>query len=61
MGLRYSTVTGVAIWDDVNPEATRFSIFVSGLSNGWSLAEIPPENKQVVRRKIFCIFRQNFR
>lgn len=45
------TVTGVAIWCDVNPESNRFSIFVSGLSNGWSLAEIPPDNKQVVRRK----------
>jgi hypothetical protein len=45
------TITGVAIWDDVNPDANRFSIFVSGLSNGWSVAEIPPNNKQVVRRK----------
>src|SRR5439155_7237643 len=45
------TVTGVAIWDDVNPDANRYSIFVSGLSNGWSLAEVPPDNKQVVRRK----------
>lgn len=44
-------VTGVAIWDDIDPEASRFSIFVSGLSNGWSLAEIPPDNKQIVRRK----------
>src|SRR5581483_6169534 len=44
-------VNGVAIWDDVNPDANRFSIFVSGLSNGWSLAEIPPDNKQIVRRK----------
>jgi hypothetical protein len=44
-------VTGVAIWDDVNPDANRFSVFVSGLSNGWSVAEIPPDNKQVVRRK----------
>jgi len=44
-------VHGVAIWDDVNPDANVFSIFVSGLSNGWSLAEIPPDNKQVVRRK----------
>lgn len=44
-------VTGVAVWTDVNPDATRFSIFVTGLSNGWSLAEIPPDNKQVVRRK----------
>ncbi len=44
-------VTGVAVWTDVNPDATRFSVFVTGLSNGWSLAEIPPDNKQVVRRK----------
>jgi len=44
-------VHGVAIWDDVNPDANLFSIFVSGLSNGWSLAEIPADNKQVVRRK----------
>jgi hypothetical protein len=45
------TVHGVAIWDDVNPEANLYSIFVSGLSNGWSLAEVPPDNKQVIRRK----------
>src|SRR5437660_1125186 len=44
-------VMGMAIWDDIDPEANRFSIFVSGLSNGWSLAEIPPDNKQIVRRK----------
>lgn len=44
-------VTGVAIWEDIDPEANRFSLFVSGLSNGWSLAEIPPDNKQIVRRK----------
>jgi hypothetical protein len=44
-------ITGVAVWTDVNPDATQFSIFVTGLSNGWSLAEIPPDNKQVVRRK----------
>jgi hypothetical protein len=44
-------VNGVAIWDDVDPDANRYSIFVSGLSNGWSLAEIPPDNKQIVRRK----------
>jgi hypothetical protein len=51
-------VTGVAVWDDVNPDANRFSIFVSGLSNGWSLAELPPDNKQVVRRKTLQL---NFR
>jgi hypothetical protein len=44
-------VTGVAIWDDVNADSNRYSVFVSGLSNGWSLAEIPPDNKQIIRRK----------
>jgi hypothetical protein len=44
-------ITGVAIWDDVNPESNRYSIFVTGLSNGWSVAEVPPNNKQVLRRK----------
>jgi hypothetical protein len=44
-------VNGVAIWDDLNLEANRFSIFVSGLSNGWSLAEIPPDNRQIVKKK----------
>src|SRR5262245_7994352 len=45
-------VTGVAIWDDVNPDTTAFSIFVSGLSNGWALTDpIPPDTEPVVRRK----------
>lgn len=42
-------VTGVATWDDVFtavPDTTRFSIFVSGLSNGWS-----EDDKGTVRRK----------
>jgi hypothetical protein len=42
-------VTGVAIWDDIfgdMPDTTRFSIFVSGLSNGWSR-----DDNNVVRRK----------
>src|SRR5262249_27849569 len=51
-------VTGVAIWTDVNPDSNRYSIFVSGLSNGWSLAEIPPDNRQVIRRKVLQL---NFR
>ena len=37
----------MAVWTGVNPDATRFSVFVSGLSNVWSIAEIPPDNKQV--------------
>jgi hypothetical protein len=45
-------VTGVAIWDDVDPDANRYSIFVSGLSNGVALTDpIPPETKPVARRK----------
>jgi hypothetical protein len=45
-------VTGVAIWDDVDPEANVYSIFVSGLSNGWAVTDpIPPSTKPVVRRK----------
>src|SRR5262249_54322560 len=46
-------VTGVAMWDDVNPDANRYSIFVSGLSNGWSV-----DDKKVVRRKTLQL---NFR
>jgi hypothetical protein len=45
-------VTGVAIWDDVNPDTTRFDIFVTGLSNGWSVTDPVNGDKQpVVRRK----------
>jgi hypothetical protein len=44
------TVTGVAIWDDVDPDANYYSIFVAGLSNGWAVTD-GPGNKQVVRRK----------
>jgi len=52
-------VTGVAIWDDVDPDSTRYSIFVQGLSNGWSLTDpIPPETRPVVRRKTLQL---NFR
>src|SRR5262249_38703105 len=39
-------VSGVAIWDDVSPEAIRYSVFVSGLSNGWSI-----DDRGVIRRK----------
>jgi hypothetical protein len=46
-------VAGVAIWDDVSPESTRYSVFVSGLSNGWSI-----DDKEVIRRKTLQL---NFR
>jgi hypothetical protein len=39
-------VTGVATWDEVDPSINRFSVLVSGLSNGWSV-----DDKDVIRRK----------
>lgn len=42
-------VTGIAIWDDVfgdAPDTNRFSIFVSGLSNGFTT-----DDRNIVRRK----------
>jgi hypothetical protein len=45
-------VTGVAIWDDVDPDSNRYSIFVSGLSNGWSITDpVEKDGEPVVRRK----------
>jgi hypothetical protein len=46
-------VTGLAIWDDkAIAESNRYSIFVSGLSNGVALTDpVEPKGKQVVRRK----------
>jgi hypothetical protein len=54
-------VTGVAIWDDVNPETTRFNIFISGLSNGWALTDGPqPGDPPIVRRKTLQLdFKRN--
>lgn len=46
-------ITGVATWDDVDPDANRYSIFVSGLSNGWS-----EDDNKVIRRKTLQL---NFR
>jgi hypothetical protein len=46
-------VTGVAIWDDVfaeEPDTKRFSIYVSGLSNGYSEVD-GPGGKKLLRRK----------
>src|SRR5262249_52058231 len=39
-------VHGVALWDQVRPACQRFSIFVTGLSNGWST-----DDRQVLRHK----------
>jgi hypothetical protein len=38
--------TGVAIWDDIDPDSNSYSIFVTGLSNGWS-----KDDNGVYRRK----------
>src|SRR5260370_3816518 len=38
-------VAGVAIWDDVDPETSHFYIYVSGLSNGWSVTDPPAGEK----------------
>ena len=46
-------VTGVATWIGVDPDANRYSIFIAGLSNGWSV-----DDKGVVRRKTLQL---NFR
>jgi len=52
-------VTGVAIWDDVDPDANYYSIFVSGLSNGYTVTDpIPPDTEEVIRRKTLQL---NFR
>jgi hypothetical protein len=46
-------VAGVAIWDDVDPQTSHFYIYVSGLSNGWSVTDStdPNDKDPVVRRK----------
>jgi hypothetical protein len=46
-------VTGVAIWDDVDPDSNNYSIYVAGLSNGWSQTDNPlgADKEPIVRRK----------
>jgi hypothetical protein len=45
-------ISGVAIWDDIDPESNRFDIFVGGLSNGYNVSyPVGDENKPVVTRK----------
>jgi hypothetical protein len=47
-----TAITGIATWDDVNPDANRYSIFISGLSNGWTeVDQKTAEGKSLVRRK----------
>ncbi len=53
-------ITGVAVWDDVDPDSNYYTIFVSGLSNGWAVTDDPdkPGDKSVIRRKTLQL---NFR
>jgi hypothetical protein len=46
-------VTGVAIWDDFDPDSNQYDIFVAGLSNGLVEADNPvdPMGPKVIRRK----------
>lgn len=43
-------VTGVATWDDVTPASSQFSVFVYGLSNGYTKTE-GEDGKEIVRVK----------
>lgn len=43
-------VTGVATWANINPKSTQFSIFVYGLSDGYTIVD-GPDGKPIVRRK----------
>ena len=45
-------VTGVATWDNFDPDSNRYSIFVTGLSNGWTVTD-PTDGgtEPVIRRK----------
>ena len=48
---RLRPVTGVAIWDDI-PQTGRYTLYVTGLSNGWSIVTLDQAGKEnVVRRK----------
>ena len=42
--------TGVAMWDDINPKSTQFSVLVFGLSNGFTKVD-GPDGKEIVRVK----------
>lgn len=43
-------VTGVATWDNIDPKSTQFSIFVFGLSDGYSMVD-GPDGKTILRSK----------
>jgi hypothetical protein len=43
-------ITGVAMWDNIDPRSTQFSIFVFGLSDGFTEVD-DVDGKKIVRRK----------
>ncbi|MCY2938701.1 MAG: hypothetical protein NTV55_10130 [Planctomycetota bacterium] len=48
---RLRPVTGLALWDEI-PQAGRYTLFATGLSNGWSIVTLDQAGKEnVVRRK----------
>lgn len=54
-------VTGVALWDDIfaqEPDTTRFSIFVAGLSNGFVEVDAPGGKKQLRRKTLQMNFKR---
>jgi hypothetical protein len=47
-------VFGVAVWDNVNPAADKFSVYVRGLSDGYKLVD-GPDGKKVPKYKTLRI------
>ena len=48
-------VFGVAVWDEVDPKADRFSIYVRGLSDGYKEIPDPKGGKPIVKYKTLRI------
>lgn len=45
-------VAGVAVFERVDPKADRFTVYITGLSNAWTVtAPAPPATEPLVRRK----------
>jgi len=48
-------VFGVAVWENVDPKADRFSIFIRGLSDGYQEVPSPDKGKPIIRYKTLRI------
>jgi hypothetical protein len=53
-------VFGVAIWNDFDPKASRFSIYVRGLSDGYQIIKPPDGSPEIKRYKSLKIDFQVF-